>query len=451
MISGKRLNNSIWFRQTRNTIIVALVVGFLISLMTILLDLKAEKEGALENAQQIISILQRPATQAAFNIDSNLAETVIDSLMEYKIIYQARIIDDLGDDLAFSARARTSGLFGTLSEALFGDSITITRELVHQESRSRVGKLSISLDTHLLAQQFFQRSALVMVSGVIRNILLAAILLFLFHKTLSKPLLALISQVAALDPLNPKPSLTVTESHKTTELGQLSDQLNRLLSVLNDSQVTQKKTESDLRAHKQNLEKIVNQRTLELQKANCELEKLATIDPLTRIWNLRGFNEQATIELERSKRQARDVGVLLMDIDHFKLVNDTYGHAVGDEVLKYFCSSVGSYIREGDIFARIGGEEFAVLLHAANQDEAMVMAERIRRSVEAMRVPLEGLDHQNKIPDITVSIGLTSAGPQQLYDLKQLMLQADKALYQAKDEGRNRLVAADQKSTSGNA
>lgn len=441
MIIGNRLNNSIWFRQTRNTVIVALAVGFLISLCTILLDLQAEREGAYENAQQIVSILQRPATQAAFNIDQNLADTVVKSLMEYKIIYQARIIDDLGSDLAFSEHDKTTGLFDSPSEMLFGQDLTITRPLFHQESRQEVGQLSITLDTHLLAQQFFQRSIWVMLSGLIRNIILAAVLLFLFHKTLSKPLLALISQVSALDPLNPEPSIQVPPSHKDTELGQLSDQLNRVLSVLHDTQVAQKMTESDLRAHKADLEKTVNERTLELQKANSELKRLATIDALTLIWNLRAFNEQAAKELERLRRHAREGAVILMDIDHFKVVNDTYGHAIGDEVLKRFASDVGANIRPGDVFGRIGGEEFALLLHDVDQAEAMLMAERIRLSVEIMN-SLSADQVQERLPPITVSMGLAATGNQQLYDLKHLMLQADKALYQAKNEGRNRVAFA---------
>lgn len=442
MIFFKRLSNRIWFRQTRNTIFVALAVGFLISLITILLDLKAERAGAYENAQQIVSILQRPATQAAFNIDPSLADTVVESLMEYKIIYQARIIDDLGGDLALSRHARTTGLFDTLSEQLFGANLTITRSLIHSKSMQEVGKLEIIIDTHLLAQQFFQRSAWVIVSGLILNILLATVLLFLFHKTLSKPLLELISQVSALDPLNPKPSLRVSASHKATELGQLSDQLNRLLSLLNETQVAQQVTESDLRAHKADLEKTVNERTLELQKANSDLETLATIDTLTLILNLRAFNEQAIKELERSKRHAREIAVIVMDIDLFKGINDTYGHAVGDEVLKCFASEVGLHIRQGDIFGRIGGEEFAVLLHDVNQAEAMSMAERIRNSVETMSYPLPNNELRDSLPAITVSMGLTTTDNEQSYDLKVLMLHADRALYQAKEQGRNRVVTA---------
>ena len=448
MISAKRLNNSIWFRQTRNTVIVALIVGFSISLTTILLDLRAERQSVCDNAEQIVSILQRPATQAAFNIDSNLANTVVESLMKYKIIYQARIIDDVGEDLAFSGHARTGGLFDGLSQQLFGENITITRTLVHEESKQKVGELSIILDTHLLAQQFFHRSVLMMVSGIIRNVLLAAVLLFLFHKTLSKPVLALISQVSALDPLNPEPSLKVPDSHKGTELGQLSDQLNRLLSVLHETQVAQKLTENDLRTHKADLEVLVNERTVELQKANQELERLATTDTLTQIWNLRAFNEQATKELERSKRHSRDAAVMLMDIDHFKLVNDTYGHAVGDEVLKCFAANVASHIRKGDIFGRVGGEEFALLLHNVDEEEALSMAERIRGSVESMdSLPADQVPEE--LPPITVSMGLAATANQQLYDLKHLMLQADKALYLAKNEGRNRVAftmsdAADQ-------
>lgn len=442
MTSFKKLRDHIWFRQTLNTVLVAFSVGILMSLTTILLDLQAERKGAHENAQQIVSILQRPATQAAFNIDSNLANTVVQSLLEYRIIYQARIIDDLGQQLASAGHSKTSDLFDALSENLFGKKLVIRRALEHQGSGQVVGELEITIDTHLVAQQFFQRSAWVIVGGLIRNILLAAALLFIFHKTLSKPVLALISQVAALDPSKPQPSLHVPVSHESTELGKLSDQLNHLLSVLNDSQTAQKKTESELRTHKATLEKTVAERTAELQQANSELEKLATTDSLTSVWNRRAFNQQAGKELERSKRHSRDTTVVMMDIDLFKSVNDTYGHATGDQILKRFAAEVGAHIRFGDIFGRVGGEEFAIMLHDVDKVAAMALAERIRVSVQTMDTLYEENGQKDKLPVITVSMGLVSTGQLQSYNLENLMQHADQALYEAKKAGRNRVKAA---------
>ena len=164
-----------------------------------------------------------------------------------------------------------------------------------------------------------------------------------------------------------------------------------------------------------------------------ELERLATTDPLTGIYNRRSYFEMANKELRRSVRYNYPFSLLMIDIDHFKRVNDTYGHAFGDEVIQRFCEVCNGCLREEDIFGRVGGEEFSVILVSAALDGANTVAERIREQWQETGIQFEG-----KHVSFTVSIGVSELqNPRESVDM--VMERADKALYQAKSDGRNQV------------
>jgi diguanylate cyclase (GGDEF)-like protein len=160
-----------------------------------------------------------------------------------------------------------------------------------------------------------------------------------------------------------------------------------------------------------------------------ELEHLATHDSLTGALNRRALIEACALELARCRRNQQVMSVLLIDLDHFKAVNDTHGHLVGDRVLVDFADRVRSLLRAPDRLGRFGGEEFVVLLPETSLDKARVVAERIRRDIEQA---------DGDLPRRTVSIGVTVSFPDDP-DLDGLLARADAALYQAKDGGRNRV------------
>ena len=163
-----------------------------------------------------------------------------------------------------------------------------------------------------------------------------------------------------------------------------------------------------------------------------EFEHLASRDSLTQVFTRRVFLEACAQELARCRRHGRSMAVLLLDLDHFKAVNDTHGHQAGDRVLVDFAQRIADLLRRPDLLARFGGEEFVVLLPETTQEEAVAVAERILVRV-AERV--EGM------PYITASIGLATNRPdEELVDT--LLARADRALYKAKEEGRNRVAVA---------
>jgi len=175
---------------------------------------------------------------------------------------------------------------------------------------------------------------------------------------------------------------------------------------------------------------------IENRAAYTALELRAYSDYLTGLSNRRHFLEQAETELARVLRYGGELSILMLDIDHFKQINDTYGHKVGDMVLQKLAAVCHSTLRDVDIIGRIGGEEFAVVLPETDQGEALEAAERLRAALAAARVPLSsGLPLQ-----FTASLGVATLKDSDT-NIDTLLSQADQALYQAKNQGRNRVCA----------
>jgi diguanylate cyclase (GGDEF)-like protein len=183
------------------------------------------------------------------------------------------------------------------------------------------------------------------------------------------------------------------------------------------------------------LEKIVKERTIALEKANQELNHLAKKDPLTGAFNRRAYYEQMDIEIKRCSRLEKACSIALIDVDFFKIINDQYGHSAGDTVLVSLVRLMTSKKRELDYLFRLGGEEFLLLMPCTNNKEALIVTERIRRSVEDMEVEYEKIKMS-----VTVSIGLiTEAQPK--FD-EDYLKKVDHYLYQAKANGRNQIAEA---------
>ncbi|MFS2123890.1 GGDEF domain-containing protein [Pseudomonas sp. Pseusp97] len=179
---------------------------------------------------------------------------------------------------------------------------------------------------------------------------------------------------------------------------------------------------------------FLRQQRLELEEKNRQLEYLAGHDPLTGLFNRRQFDQMVGMELSRAARQPAPISLLMVDLDHFKFINDRYGHPLGDEVIRHTASLLRNYTRTGDSVARLGGEEFLLLLPETSQPQARVIAEKVRRLLEETPLPMkDGLLY------LTASFGIAclEAGVPGTYE--GLYAAADKALYKAKASGRNRV------------
>ncbi len=172
----------------------------------------------------------------------------------------------------------------------------------------------------------------------------------------------------------------------------------------------------------------------ELMKANEKLRTLALEDGLTGLFNHRHFHEVLEQELERSKRHSRFLSLIIFDIDYFKKFNDTYGHLIGDQVLRSIAGRMKRVTRTSDTLCRYGGEEFAIILPETNAAGLRVFGERVRRGIESMEISTKG--HGLRV---TVSVGGTTLEPNMDIAHKDTLIEvADKAVYNSKDMGRNR-------------
>ncbi len=177
---------------------------------------------------------------------------------------------------------------------------------------------------------------------------------------------------------------------------------------------------------------------LAMAKERTELRHrtAAMVDPLTGIANRRSFMQDASLLAKRHIGNPHPTAVLLIDLDHFKSINDRFGHALGDRVLAIFADAARKSMRGSDLFGRLGGEEFAAMLTETNREKAVAVAERIRESFAQMAHDVDGCPVR-----ATVSIGLVHSQERTL-DVQELLAQADHALYYAKERGRNRVEVA---------
>ncbi|MEJ2758193.1 MAG: diguanylate cyclase [Anaerolineales bacterium] len=220
---------------------------------------------------------------------------------------------------------------------------------------------------------------------------------------------------------------------------QLSEQLQQLdirnrvkVLELSHNLETTRKISDALKEQNQELRKEVRLR----KRTQAKLEELSQKDPLTGLFNRRHFFELAEREFTRSRRYSRPVSMIMIDLDHFKTVNDTHGHLVGDEILAQLAHRITENSREVDIVGRYGGEEFIILLPETTLDDAMILAKRIWNSLTHRPINTSSL----MLP-IEVSMGVSSCNCKKDLSLYELIDQADQALYRAKDLGRNRIEA----------
>ncbi|MHB8836665.1 MAG: diguanylate cyclase [Candidatus Methylomirabilia bacterium] len=190
------------------------------------------------------------------------------------------------------------------------------------------------------------------------------------------------------------------------------------------------------------LQEELQRKAAALERANLDLERLANLDGLTGLPNRRSFFSRLEGEYRRALRFGTSLALLMLDIDHFKNFNDSYGHLVGDEALRAVGAALSGGIRSYDYVGRFGGEEFICYLPETNSAEALVVAERLRERVSAARVTAVGRGCFPEDVGMTVSIGIATWPDCPAERLDDLVAAADRALYQAKAEGRNRCVAA---------
>lgn len=199
----------------------------------------------------------------------------------------------------------------------------------------------------------------------------------------------------------------------------------------------------DLRENEKEFLRLISNETataVERAKIYQHTLDISIKDELTKVFNRRYFNDRVFRELHRAKRYKRELSLIMIDIDHFKNFNDTYGHHIGDEVLRWVAKNIGESIRDSDILARYGGEEFVIILTETDKQGAAFVGEKVRKNLEERSVNLTEM-FKSSIPitrNITISLGV-SHFPGDGNTVEELIDRADQNLYKAKAGGRNRV------------
>lgn len=273
----------------------------------------------------------------------------------------------------------------------------------------------------LMQDDAWNAAEFVLLSGGIALILEIAIIYDVLRQQIAHPLQQMLQATKQLS----KGDFAVhLPPERNDELGQLSNAFNQMSQQLQDLFST--------------LEQRITERTIELQSTNQELERLSRVDGLTQIANRRYFDNYLTQEWQRLQQEKQPLGLILCDVDYFKIYNDTYGHLQGDWCLQQVAKILQQIVTHPTaLIARYGGEEFVVILPNSDISRAIIVAQSIQEKMRQSEIPHEG--SENKV--LTISLGVVSMIPTQSIFPESLIALADKALYEAKQCGRNQYVA----------
>ncbi|WP_394145799.1 putative bifunctional diguanylate cyclase/phosphodiesterase [Vibrio atypicus] len=393
--------NSLAFRQAKTVFLVSVLLGVCFSFYHILVDLHQEQKRIEEHYQFKLLQNYSNASQAAYHLNQLLAEQVASSLMMDSAIYKVEIIDDFGDILTLKEnRISLQGNFTeALSSYLTPRTPIYTTELHQPNSHVVVGTLAFSVNGANIARDFITKTSKILLFDLFRNILLTSILLFFFYQKLSKPLVTLIDWVRSLQ--NNKSDLPPPTQYRDDELGHLAKTFHNLWK--------------------------------DREAAEAKLNQLAYYDSLTGLANRSLLLQLLGKSIDTANIKSQTGALFYLDLDRFKTINDSLGHTIGDHLIKAISMRIEAWLKEEYTAARIGGDEFAILLPNTPPEKAHDLAQQLLALISN---PYSIDDHQLYC---TVSVGIAvfpSVGSTNIDVLRQ----ADTALYRAKVCGRNKYM-----------
>lgn len=359
------------------------------------------------NVLEILKVVHGVEYAIVINRDwLDLKGEALDTYMNNKVLVGDLLVEKVSDEklLSYPLDIRGWAVFGGLTDRKL---LMMEVPLRFKDGAPR-GKVVLVKDIHYIYKQTYETAGMIVAFSVILSFLISTLL----YKTVSR----VISDIKALQ-----------VSMESVEKGDFSK-----IERLKDSSV--KDEISKLKGSYYSMASRIKNLLEELERKNRELEELAFYDPLTELPNRRFFLSSAQTLLENAKRYGTPISLMVMDIDNFKKINDTYGHEAGDLILKKFASILKEELRRSDLPARFGGEEFVVLLPNTDAKDAYKVAERIRTSFKRSSIV-----YRDQEVKTTVSIGLASYGLG-LENIDDLIRLADIALYEAKGTGKDKVV-----------
>ncbi len=369
--------------------------------------------------------LARSLSFSVVGYDYHTIQLLLDQFVESGGVVHARVLSDRGNTMAEAQHPERMEL----------ERVAFDRP-IELDGRS-VGHLEIELSIEpILAQLEQQKTSLIR-----REVAVIALIALGEFVALSWIIIAPLTRVSrALESNVDRNGVIVRdiEVHSNDEIGDLAARFNQMRAQLNAAnEQLRGRVESADRELREAYERLIQQQK-ELESSNAELEALSRTDPLTGLGNRRAFQEAMEQDIALFRRHGDPASLLILDLDNFKAINDTWGHDTGDRILKAFAGLIREQCRETDTTCRMGGEEFAVFLRRCDARGAQRTAEKLRRTVEAMEVPTEDGGQQLHV---TVSIGIATLSLEEgVTSSRALCRAADQAMYASKRRGRNRVT-----------
>lgn len=410
--------------------IIALIV-LLTQIGVGVLAYREQLRNLTDQAQAVANITAAAIARPLWALDHSVFEAQVRALEATPAFVSARVFDEL-EHLIFEHVAPTSA---------HADAIVATTAIIEPAHGASLGRLEVSLSTDSVSAHLRHLFAVGLLAFFTLVCGFFIVSIQAVRRVVIRPIRALVDAMRQVEQKR-WVSLPVFSSD---EMGELTEGFNRMVNGLESGDEASRllaralKAETALKQANANLEQVNHALTLEVQERNAltaELERQASTDELTLVCSRRRFYEVAASEIERYRRTRAPLSLLLIDLDHFKGINDRFGHSVGDSVLRAFGAAALQTVRAIDVIGRIGGEEFAVLLPACPLSESEQVAERLRHAVHALDLSPFGFPET-----LTISIGLALLDDAD-EGIDDVLRRADAALYRAKAAGRDRIEIA---------
>jgi diguanylate cyclase len=403
---------------------IYLIVTFLIMGMQFMTEYWKTQDAISQELKQLEETVREPISTSLWQFNQTQLDALVAGLIKMPIIVGVDV-SDKNDQQIISKRSYTPtstplSIFDTQSDLNW----TLNGEKLF------LGKLILYSSSEVVLQRVLFGFSLIALSAIIKISVLFWLFIWAFDRYLANPLKELMSQLDVVQ-LSQNTSKRINLSNiENNEFSQLQKHINNMLTAM---EIDRQRLLEDAQTKRNLLEDAVAKRTEALEILNEKLKNLATKDSLTSTLNRGSFFETAQHLLILSQRQRSPASFVLMDLDHFKIINDTYGHFIGDKVLIHFTQTIQTFLRKSDLLGRIGGEEFALFLNSTDIDDAYKLADKIRNSIANSALEVEG-----KKVVYTVSLGIGSLQEKD-NSIDDLFKRADLKLYGAKDKGRNRV------------
>lgn len=391
---------------------------------------------SMRNELQLIDqVFRATLSKAIWEMDRDTLQTQLDSatraeavgLIELRILREGRPPEVIRHEApGFREDSRAPELQQVLTYAPYPG------------AEERIGELCLVGRESRLWAELIDDVTSILLAQLLQSLVIAGLIMWLFNRSVTVHVRHIARHLSQLSPTSLTKHLRLVRSPRhADELSMLESGINALQDKLATYLERQNHAEQALAAHRDSLAEQVEERTAELRAANERLHDLNRRDPLTGLANRRHFDETKELELRRARRQSQPLSVLMCDVDHFKLYNDSYGHAAGDRCLCQIADLLSSlFSRSGELVTRLGGEEFVILLPGVNAEQALECAQRLQAALAELHIAHRASETAQHV---TLSIGIAQLETEP-DDFETLMRRADDALYRAKRLGRNRII-----------